>query len=406
MKVSILVPGRWHAFDLARELNQRGALELLVTSYPKVKTRQWGIPDERVRSLFWHYLLTRGVWEAGGESLDIRMGHYLFSLFGRASLRHVLDSNLVHAWAGAGLESLLAPGRAQRTVVMDRASAHRVEQDRILSEEYAKRGRKWPARPQSMVQRELREYEESDGVLVPSLFVERSFLSQGFPADKLHRSCLGVDSTLFQKTDKLSPSTFQAIYVGSLSLRKGIPYLLEAFQLAQMRGAELLLVGGQAKDWEDLSIRPASGIRWLPHQPQASLSAHYRQASVFVMPSLEEGQAMVQLQALACGLPLICTRNTGGEDLLEMSGERQSCAGGISEFPAGYVVPVGDSEALARCLRELFLHPQRLAQKQDAARRIPLEQFSWGTYAERNLALYEKILSGKPGRRARQVVSA
>lgn len=406
LKVSILVPGRWHAFDLARELNRRGVLDLLITNYPKAKTRQWGIPDERVRSIFWHYLLMRGVWEAGGEGLDIRMGHFLFSLFGRASLRHVPPNGLLHAWAGAGLESLLASGREYRTILMDRASAHRIEQDRILSREYEKRGKPWPTRPQRMVERELREYELCDGVVVPSLFVERSFLNQRFPPNKLHRSCLGVDPASFTKTERPPPTKFQAIYVGSLSLRKGIPYLLEGFEQAQMPDAELLVIGGQAKDWSDLSLHPTAGVRWLPHQPQASLSQHYRQASVFVMASLEEGQAMVQLQALACGLPLICTRHTGGEDLLKMSGEPQACSSGISEFPAGYVVPAGESQALAWCLQQLFRHPQLLARKQDAARRIPMERFSWGEYAERNLSLYEKILAAKPGWTARQAIPA
>lgn len=406
MKASILVPGRWHAFDLARELNRRGALDRLVTNYPKAKTRQWGIPDERVRSLFWHYFLMRGIWEAGGEGLDIRMGHFLFSLFGRASLRHLPPNGLLHAWAGAGLESLLASGRAHRTILIDRASAHRAEQDRILSGEYAKRGKPWPTRPQRMVERELREYELCDGVVVPSLFVERSFLNQRFSPTQLHRSCLGVDPASFAKTERPAPKKFQAIYVGSLSLRKGIPYLLEGFEQARIPGAELLVIGGQTQDWSDLSLHPPAGVRWLPHQPQATLSEHYRQASVFMMASLEEGQAMVQLQALACGLPLICTRHTGGEDLLEMSGAPQTCPGGISEFPAGYVVPAGDAQALAWCLQQLFRHPPLLEQKQDAARRIPVETFSWSAYAERNLSLYEKILSAKPGRRARQVVSA
>lgn len=401
MKVTILVPGRWHAFDLARELNQRGALELLVTSYPKVKTRQWGIPDERVRSIFWHYLLTRGVWEAGGEGLDIRMGHYLFSLFGRASLRHVLDCGLVHAWAGAGLESLLAPGRARRTIVMDRASAHRVEQDQILSEESRRWGKSRPVRPGKMVERELAEYEQCDGVIVPSLFVEESFRRQNFPKHKLHRSCLGVNAQTFPRKASDEPSEiFRALYVGSLSLRKGTHHLLEAFRSAQLPNSELRLIGGQRRDWVEFGHPSSPGVHWLGHLPQPHLAGHYQKASVFVMPSLEEGQAMVQLQALACGLPLICTTHTGGEDLLQLGGPAKNPAEGIREYPAGFVVPAGQAAPLAWCLRKLHSDPGLLAEKRAATARIPVEQFSWSAYAERNLAIYEKIL------RKKQVASA
>lgn len=395
MNVTILVPGRWHAFDLARELHARDSLELLVTSYPKCKTRKWGIPDEKVRSLFWHQVLCRAVWESGGDALDIRLGHVLFPLFGRAASRYARGRKVLHAWAGAGLESLRLPWESHPVRMVDRASAHRIEQDTILAAEHQRRGKSTTVRPQKMVQRELREYDLSDGVIVPSLFVERSFLRQGFPAGKLHRSCLGVDPRAFPKIQKLDPGAFQAIYVGSLSLRKGIPYLLEAFQMARMPGAELRMVGGREQDWKELALRPPPGVRWFPHQPQAQLAEHYRKASVFVMASLEEGQAMVQLQALACGLPLICTRHTGGEDLLELSGCGVDGAGGITEFPAGYVVPAGDAPSLARCLEFLFQNPALLKEKQAAAARIPIEHFSWGAYAERNLGIYEKLLSQK-----------
>ena len=56
------------------------------------------------------------------------------------------------------------------------------------------------------------------------------------------------------------------------------------------------------------------------HLPPDALVEHYQQSHCFVMSSIEEGMAMVQMQALACGLPLICTTNTGGEDLLRLSG--------------------------------------------------------------------------------------
>jgi len=396
LKVTILVPGRWHAFDLARELNSRAALDRLVTSYPKSKTRNWGIPDDKVRSLFWHYLLTRTIWDIGGDSLDIRLGHLLFSLFGRAAARHGADSRVVHAWAGSGWETLQSPGAGQRVVVIDRASAHRREQDRILAEEFQRRGERRPVRPQRMVERELAEYEWCDGVIVPSLFVEESFQRQNFPKHKLHRSCLGVNAQTFPRKGSAEPGEFfRALYVGSLSLRKGTHHLLEAFRTAQLPNAELRLIGGQRRDWVKFDNPSSPGVYWMAHQPQAHLAWHYQKASVFVMPSLEEGQAMVQLQALACGLPLICTTNTGGEDLLQLGGPVKNLQDGIREYPAGFVVPAGQAAPLAWCLRKLHANAGLLAEKRAAAARVPVEQFSWGAYAERNLAIYEKILQKK-----------
>jgi len=392
LRVAVVAPGRWHAFDLARELQARGALDRLVTNYPRWKTRQWGIPDERVRSFFWHYLITRAIWECGGERLDIALSRFFCPWFGRAARHACRDARHLHVWAGAGLEIMRQGSRRPRpTILLDRASAHRTEQDRILAAEFKEQGKTWPARPNSMTRRELKEYRLSDGVVVPSLFVQRTFLRQGFPEKRIHLAGLGVNLQAFRASPR-PPGEVRILYAGSLSIRKGIPRLLKAFRQANLPGVKLVLVGGMAREIRPFLQNLPPTIELMGHVPQSQLAKIYRRASFFVMPSVEEGQAMVQLQALAGGLPLVCTDHTGGEDLLAASGPSQDQGSGICEYPAGFLVPAADEEGLAEAMRRMVLRPGLLEAKRKNVVAMDFDSFSWGRYAERVLAIHEKTL--------------
>ena len=393
----MVAPGRWHAFDLGRELHLSGNLDRLVTNYPRWKTRQWGIPDEKVRSFFWHYLLTRGIWECGGENLDIALGRFFCPWFGRASRQACQGSRHLHVWAGAAHEILSSSSRSPGTVLVDRASAHRVEQDRILEKEFSVHGRTWPARPRSMTKREVEEYAASDGLIVPSLFVLRTFQQQGFPPERIHLAGLGVNLSAF-RGGSARPAGLRILYAGSLSIRKGIPRLLQAFSMANLPEAKLQLVGGITGEIRPLVRNLPPSIELIGHVPQARLAEIYRAGSFFVMPSVEEGQAMVQLQAMACGLPLICTDRTGGEDLLMKSGPGEDLPEGIREYPAGFLVPAADEKRLAEALRRLALTPGLLAAKRNNVANMDFSPFSWKAYAGRVLAIHEKVAAGQRAR--------
>jgi alpha-maltose-1-phosphate synthase len=393
MKVTIVVPGRWHAFDLAAGLLKAGVLHKIVTSYPKTRTRLWGVPNDKVVSLPAQLILTRLAWKLGGENFAMRLQFRLNDVFARSAARHIGCADLVHAWSGSAEPTLIEAAKKKKPTVLERSSAHMEEQCRILREEYFRLGRVWTETPVAGVQRELREYNLADIVAVPSLFVERSFLSRGYPAAKLNRNGFGVNVSKFTpgiKTD----SVFRVIFAGSLSVRKGIGHLVNAFQLADLPDSALLLVGSSTVDTTQLVGTSDSRIVLTGHQPQGELVNYYRQASVFVMPSVEEGQAMVQFQALACGLPLICTESTGGEDLLARGGPSSDAdAMGIREFPAGYVVPTGFDSAIAECLKRLHQDPDLLARKRSAALALRDQDISWERYARANLEMYRRVLT-------------
>ena len=390
-QVTIVVPGRWHAFDLARELEQFGALCRIVTNYPRSRTRRWGIPDEKVVSLPLTLVLTKLAWKLGGERMAVRHQFRINDLFARKAARKFGKPDLVHAWSASAEPALLAARARGIPTVLERSSSHMLEQCRILREEYAILGLKWEPTPQATVERELREYALADRVFVPSLFVERSFLARGFPAARLYRSGFGVDVSRFTPGPK-PDEVFRVIYAGSLSVRKGIHHLVRAFKEAAIPNSELLLIGGALPETDQLIGEPDPRIRRVGHVPQSELPALYRTGSVFAMASIEEGQALVQAQALACGLPLVCTTNTGGEDFLSLSGTGTPLDGGLVGFPAGYLVPAGDPSAMSSALRVLASNPSHLAASRAAASRLAQKDLSWRRYATANLQAYAALL--------------
>ncbi|RFC46695.1 MAG: Glycosyltransferase involved in cell wall bisynthesis [Verrucomicrobia bacterium] len=391
-QITIVVPGRWHAFDLARELEQLGALHRLVTNYPRSYTRRWNIPDAKVVSLPVSAGLTKVAWKVGGEAFAMRQQFRINDLFAHHAARHLGNPDLVHAWSAAAEPALEAARARGIPTVLERSSSHMLEQCRILREEYASLGLRWEETPRLTVERELREYQLADRIFVPSRFVHQTFLEAGFPPERLFLNGFGVDVSRFSPGTK-TDDVFRVIFAGSLSVRKGIHHLVAAFRRAAIPNSELLLVGGATAETAQLVGPLDARICRIGHVPQNELPAWYQKSSVFVMPSIEEGQAMVQAQALACGLPLICTANTGGEDFLALDGEGREVAPGLREFAAGLVVPADDSVHLAAALQRLAANPDRLAAMSRAAAALARRDLSWRRYAAANLQHYGEVIA-------------
>jgi glycosyltransferase involved in cell wall biosynthesis len=262
-------------------------------------------------------------------------------------------------------------------------------QEQILAEEHRLQGLTWRPWGDRGRYLDLRDYNGADIVHVPSLFVKQSFLQQGFPENRLLQVPYGVNLAEFRPGSEPSKNR-RIIFAGSLTLRKGVGYLLDGFRRAALPRSELWLVGGTAPETKHLLRDAGTDVVILGHVPQAELADLYRQACVFVLPSVEEGQALVQAQALACGLPLICTTNTGGEDLLQMSASQElrpkPLSEGVVRYPAGYVVPIRSADAIALALKDLFGEPQRVHEMRAAAIDVATLACDWSDSASKLVA--------------------
>lgn len=220
--------------------------------------------------------------------------------------------------------------------------------------------------PAWKLDRKQQEIQLADRIFVPSSFVQHSLLKVGVQPDTISVIPFGAPIDYFQPQPKLDQQ-FRALFVGRVGPRKGVHYLLQAWRELRLPEAELLLVGmNEFPDgWLD---RYVEGIRYRSSVPHASLNRYYSSANVLVFPSLVEGLALVQLEAMACGIPLITTPNAGGSDI-------------ITDGIEGFIVPIRDVETLKEKLEWCYYHPQELTEMGWAARR-KAEQLTWERYRQ------------------------
>ncbi|MAF80317.1 glycosyl transferase group 1 [bacterium] len=381
MHITISVGGRFHAFDLAREMERHGCLERLITSYPKFETIKYGIPKEKIQSI-----LIKEIIQRGWKKLPVFGRGYnpylVANLYDKLASRKLSKSDIVVAWSSMALNTLRKAKKMGAKGVVERGSSHIEHQQDILEEEYKKYGakRKEAAHPK-IIEKELQEYEEADYITVPTRFAKQTFIDKGISGEKIFVNPYGVDTSLFKQIPK-EDDVFRVIFAGGMSLRKGVHYLLQAFAELNLPNSELLLIGGMNDEMKPFFKKYEGKYKYIGHVPQHELYKHYSQGSVFGILSIEEGLALVQPQAMACGLPLICTPNTGGEELVEDGKE-------------GFIVPVRGIDAVKEKLTYLYENPDKQKEMGEAAKKKVQHGFTWNEYGDRMERFYKKVLKGE-----------
>lgn len=382
IKVCVGSPGRFHTFDLGRELERRGYLQKLYTGYPPWKVD--GLPPARVRSFPW-LISTRSLLSRWGIRWAERAWNRLATeSFDRWLARKLEPCDVFHCLSSFGLEThKVARERYGALTVCDRGSSHILYQDEILAEEYARWGIPYRHIDRRLVERELQEYEFCDRIFVPSAFAYRSFVEKQVSEAKLVKIPYGVDLNLFRPLAK-EDDVFRVIYVGAMSLQKGLPYLLEAIAGLTLPKFEVWLIGGLHPEVKPFLARYEGRYRYFGIVPRADLHKYYSQASVFVICSIQEGLALVQAQAMACGLPVIATRNTGAEDL-------------FTDGVEGFIVPIRDPGAIREKVLYLYEHPEVREEMGRAALRRVASLGGWASYGEAVVKAYEHGLKAIRG---------
>jgi glycosyltransferase involved in cell wall biosynthesis len=380
MKISISVGGKFHAFYLAEQLQKKNFLTQLITSYPSFEVTKSGINSTFITSLVLKELLQRGYGKLPQIIQRKYNPQYLISdIYDKNASRHLRSCDLFVGWSGFSLHTLDKAKEFGAVTLIERGSSHIEFQRDILKEEYEAYNVTAKVPHPKLVEKELLEYNAADYISVPSLYVKKTFLEKGFPEKKILQVPYGVDLSQFKQLPK-EDNIFRIIHCGAVSLRKGCHYLLQAFHELNIPDAELWFVGEVVDEILPFVNRYQSDqIKFLGHQPQSKLSYFYSQANAFVLFSLEEGLAMVQAQAMACGLPVICTTNTGGEDLIE-------------DGKNGFVLPVRDVAVLKEKIMFFYENQDICGEMGAAAQNHVNDCFTWDFYGERIIENYAHCL--------------
>lgn len=206
----------------------------------------------------------------------------------------------------------------------------------------------------------VREYEEADTIVAASEYTRRALIENGVPEAKIQRRVLQVDARFVPPAQRSDDGVFRIVYVGSLTVAKGVAHLLDAFASLPIQDAKLTLVGG----WQSRGMRRFIEER-LAKDPRISVAPgdplpHLQAANVCVHPTWEDGFAYSPAEALACGTPIVVTSDTGMNEYVE-------------EGKSGFIFEAGQRDELIE--RLLQLHRQPLWSTRDllppAARHCP-----------------------------------
>jgi glycosyltransferase involved in cell wall biosynthesis len=378
VRVAVASAGPFHAFDLARQLERRGRLEHLYTAYPSWRVS--GLPKEKVSTFPWlmapAMIANRFGFNRVRDSLNVPM----IETFDRWMAERLGVCDVFHCLSSFGLQShRAARSRYGAVTVCDRGSAHIEFQDEILREEFARFGAPYPEIDLRLVERELEEYAFCDRIFVPSTFAMRTFVAKGVPREKLRLNPYGVDLTMFHREPK-ADRTFRVLFVGMVSLQKGLPYLFEAMAGLRHLDLELCVIGALEAEMRPIMAKYETTFRYLGAVARDELHKQYSQASVLVLPSIQEGLALVQAQAMACGVPVIASENTGAADL-------------FTDGVEGFIVPIRDAHALREKILTLYENPAMREQMGEAALARVRKIGGWDEYGERAAEYYREALA-------------
>src|SRR5450830_307018 len=384
MRIALSTLGKFHTFDLARELHAHGALTAIFTGYPSFKLKNEGLPQELIQTFPWvHGSYMAFPWKHYLPHIVIQQWEHLNAIsFGAWVARSLPECDLYVGLSGSALPAGKMAKQNGAHYVCDRGSSHVRFQNELLREEHELWSLTYVGVDPRNIAREEAEYSEADSITVPSGFVLDSFINQGVPAEKMRLLPYGVNLSRFQPVEQPANGRFDILFVGGMSLRKGVQYLVQAYQKINHSAKSLTFVGAPSP--ELIALLTARGLwpsdaRVLGHMPQTELKNLMSRSHVLVLPSIEEGLAMVQAQAMACGCPVIASRNTGSEDL-------------FSDGCEGYIVPIRDVDALAERLQQMADHPDdRAVMAQRALQRVHAIG-GWRDYGDKAMAIYAEVV--------------
>lgn len=283
--------------------------------------------------------------------------------------------NAVYCINNAELELALEAKRRGLVVVVDQVLTPDV--GLILTEERARfagiEGSDSDAVIYGGIERDKALWAVADLVLAPAEYTRDAIVRLGGDPAKIRVVPYGVGDDWLGTTP--APEPGRVLFVGSVGLRKGTPYLAHAARLLKQRGVpcEIVVVG--PADPKALAHPEFAGPTYLGRIPRSRVREEFLRADVFVHPSLAEGCAVAALEALACGLPMVVTPNAGTV---------------VRDGVDGFIVRARDGTAIADKL-EAIVSDRALRARMSAQALERARDYSWEKYEQRLVEALREI---------------
>jgi alpha-maltose-1-phosphate synthase len=372
MQIALAVFGVYHHFELAHQLHRRGHLQKIYSTWPWARLKREGLPRPLVGAFpLLHttdYLLNRSRFYPA--AISSKMNSWNTLAFDRWTSRQIAPCDAFIAISGAGLLTGRKVQASGGRFICDRGSTHQRYQEDVVAEEYRCWNLPQPLSKPHIAIREEEIYATADAITVPSTVAQRSFVAMRIPAEKVHVIPYGVRLDHFTRTAEPPENSFEVLFAGQVSLRKGIPYLLQAFARLKHPNKRLTIAGAIQDDIRSLlSTLPTGNVVFTGSLPQPQLAKKMSASHLLVLPSIEEGLALVQGQAMACGCPVVATTATGAEDL-------------FTDGEQGFIIPDRDIEALVQRMQQIADDPTLQRRLSEAALLRVKTLGGWDQYGE------------------------
>ena len=374
MKVTQISIGRFHHFHLARQMERFNLLENIYTGYPSFKLKdEYGINKSKIITFPWVHTpyMKRGVLRLDKFNFLNRQWEWIDKqTLDKYVASQINQPTILIGLSGCSLESAKKIKNLGGIYVCDRGSSHILFQNEILKEEYSNWGYTFKGIDPRVIAKEESEYDLADKITVPSEFVRQSFIKMGISESKLVKIPYGARLDRFNKVASPKENEFRVLWVGGISIRKGFLYALKAFQKLSHIKKEFIVVGSIETEIKEILVNEdLKNVKFLGNIDNEKLPKLYSSSHVFLLTSIEEGLAMVQGEALACGCPIISTENTGASDL-------------ITDGIEGFILQIRSSENVLEKLQLLADDPVLQSKMSNAALRKVEKIGGWDNYGE------------------------
>lgn len=306
-----------------------------------------------------------------GSALALRNEVFDRSVAGRVKRVGHLDAGI--ARSTAALHTLRALTQRGAAAVLDYPIVHHDWLRRIIDVESAcfpELAETMEADRRSPRQRKRldAEIEAADLVLTLSAHHLETFAQEGVPVEKLISIPLGVDAVTFAPPpDDTARDRTELIFVGQITQRKGIGYLLELLETLPEE-FHLTLIGGFRG--AEAHIMRSGRVRHFPAMARKDLARHYQRAGIFVFPTLAEGFPQTPLEAMSCGLPAVVSKYAYGKGGPVVDGEN------------GFIVDPRNIEQMRDAILRLSADQATWTSMSVEAAKVA-ENYAWSTFAER-----------------------
>ena len=303
-------------------------------------------------------------------------------LYGWMQKKYLKDADIYHVRSGSGANGAIEKARENgMKVVVDHSIAHPAYMDKYLRKEYERNGECFDMGMDSPFWKEIvDECDKGDVVIVNSHFVKDTFCECGFDKNKLRVVVKGVREDFFElKKNYEIKDKVKILFTGGFGFRKGAEYVLRALCKLDLLdfNYEMTVIGDYYGAEKLINRYSPKHLNLINTIPQDDLIYYLANSDIYLFPSLSEGCAASGMEALAAGLPVIATRESGLP---------------INNGEEGLIIQSRNVDGIVNAILELC-SDKSLREKlgRNAAKKIA-ECYTWDKYSENIVAVYKELL--------------